>query len=206
MFNKPSIGFLTKDGQAPFGDKVTVVVQKMTGNTNFPSPTPALNVVETSFDAYTVAAADAVKGGVEATAIRNARRAELSSLLRQLANYVSATANGDLEILLSSGFPVQKPSRTPIGPLPAPDAPVVSQGPVSGSLSASSRPVRGASSYNWSIALESTPDVNVQTAQTTGARASFSGLTPGQVYLVSLNAVGSAGTSDWSDYGSLMVI
>ena len=65
-------------------------------------------------------------------------------------------------------------------------------------------PVRGASSYNWSVALESKPDEDVQTSQTTGARAAFDGLAPGVVYVVSVNAVGSAGVSDWSDYGSLM--
>ena len=58
----------------------------------------------------------------------------------------------------------------------------------------------------WSLALESAPEVDVQTAQTTGARTDFSGLTPGKVYVVSLNAVGAAGVSNWSDFGSLMVI
>lgn len=111
-----------------------------------------------------------------------------------------------MEKLLSSGFPVQKAGRTPIGPLPAPNAPVVSQGALSGVLDAATAPVCGASSYNWSVALESAPDVAVKTAQTTGARASLDGLTPGKVYLISLNAIGAAGTSDWSDYGSLMVI
>ncbi len=48
--------------------------------------------------------------------------------------------------------------------------------------------------------------MDVQTAQTTGARALFSGLTPGQIYVISLNAVGAAGVSDWSDYGTLMVV
>ena len=64
----------------------------------------------------------------------------------------------------------------------------------------------GASSYNWSAALQTTPEVDAQTAQTTGGRVTFSGLTPGKVYLISVNTVGSAGTSDWSDYGSLMAI
>ena len=203
---KPAIGFLTKDGQAPFTDKVTAILQWMANNPAYPTPLPTLALVQTAFDAYKVAAADAVQGGVQNTAIRDARRAELVSLLRQLAAYVSATANGDLEKLLSSGFPVQKPGRSPIGPLPAPDAPAVAQGPVSGALKATAAPVRGAYAYNWSVALESAPDKDVQSAQTTGARASFSGLTPGQVYVVSLNAVGAAGVSDWSDYGSLMVI
>jgi hypothetical protein len=34
----------------------------------------------------------------------------------------------------------------------------------------------------------------------------FEDLTAGQVYNVEANGVGSAGTSDWSDVGSLMVI
>jgi len=102
----------------------------------------------------------------------------------------------------------QRLSGAKAGPhaLPAPQAPRVSQGAVSGTLNAAASPVYGASAYNWSVALESAPDKDVQSAQTTGARASFSGLTPGQVYVVSLNAVGAAGVSDWSDYGSLMVI
>ncbi len=88
----------------------------------------------------------------------------------------------------------------------APDAPTVVQGPVTGSLKATSAPLYGASSYNWSAALQSAPETDVKTAQTTGARAEFTGLTPGQIYVVSLNAVGTAGVSDRSDAGTLMVV
>jgi hypothetical protein len=203
---KPAIGFLTKDGQGSFTDKVTAVLQWMTNNPSYPNPAPALGTVQTAFDTYKVATADASQGGKQNTAVRNARREELNGLLRQLASYVSATANGNLEVLMSSGFPVQKASRTPVGPLPAPDAPTVVQGPVTGSLKATSTPLYGASSYNWSVALQSAPDTDVQTAQTTGARAEFTGLTPGQTYVVSLNAVGTAGVSNWSDGGTLMVV
>ena len=203
---KPAIGFLTKDGQGAFADRVAAILQWMTGNQSYPNPVPALGAVQTAFDSYKVAAADAAQGGKQNTAVRDARRQELTGLLRQLASYVSATDNGNLEVLISSGFPVQKPSRTPIGPLPAPDAPVVVQGPVTGSLKATSAPVYGASSYNWSVALLATPETDVKTAQTTGARAKFTGLTPGQVYLIALNAVGTSGVSNWSDAGTLMVV
>ena len=80
---------------------------------------------------------------------------------------------------------------------------MVTQGAVTGSITVAAPPVYGASSYNWSVALDSAPEVEVQT---TGARTAFNGLTPGKVYLVLLNAVGAAGVSDWSDSGSLMVI
>jgi len=33
----------------------------------------------------------------------------------------------------------------------------------------------------------------------------FDGLTPGQIYNVQLNAVGTAGASDWSGPGELMI-
>jgi hypothetical protein len=201
---KPSIGFLTVDGEAPFTDKTTTILEWMKNNPKYPTPLPTLAVVQTAFDAYKVATADAAQGGKENIAIRNARRAELVSLLRQLANYVSATADGDMETLLSSGFPVQKTGRTPIGPLPPPNAPVVRRGPVSGTLLAVTAPVFGASVYNWRVALASAPSVYVQTKQSTAARFLFETLTPGQIYNIQLNAVGAAGTSDWSDDGSGM--
>ena len=50
------------------------------------------------------------------------------------------------------------------------------------------------------------PHVAKYDIQTTAARNIFSGLTPGQVYFVQLNAVGSAGPSDWSDDGETMVM
>ena len=203
---KPAIGFLTSDGQALFAEKVTTILEHLKNNPHFPTPTPTLAVVQTAFDTYKVAAAEAVQGGRDNTAIRNSRRAELVALLRQLASYVNGTASENLDALLSSGFPIQKTARTPVGPLPAPGAPVITQGAVSGTITVAAPPVHGASSYNWSVALESAPDVEVQTAQTTGARAEFGGLTPGKVYVVSLNAVGAAGVSNWSDFGSLMVI
>ena len=127
-------------------------------------------------------------------------------MLRQLANYVSATANGDLETLISSGFPIQKTTRTPVGPLPPPYAPYLSQGPVTGSLRAVLSPVYGAFTYNWRLALASAPNVYVKTAQTTGGRVMFEGLTPGQTYFLQANALGAAGTSDWSDVATLMVV
>ena len=202
---KPAINFFTRDGQAPFTEKVTTILEWMKSNPAFPAPTPTLAVVEAAFEDYKVTTAYAAQGGTQNIAVRNARRAELVLMLRPLASYVNGAANGNMEKLLSSGFPVQKPARTPVGPLPAPLAPVLTQGAVTGSISAVARPVYGASSYNWKVILQSAPGVPVQTAQTTSARADFHGLTPGQTYLVCLNAVGSAGTSDWSDTGSLMV-
>lgn len=56
------------------------------------------------------------------------------------------------------------------------------------------------------LMLASAPTVFVQQSQTTAGRNTFSGLTPGQVYVVEWNAMGSAGPSDWSDAGETMVV
>src|SRR5438477_891236 len=166
---KPAIGFLTKDGDAQLDQDTETIIASMTGNANFPTPSPTLVVITTALSAFTIALADAADGGVEKTAIKNAKRAELVPLLRQLSSYVFATANGDMTKLLSSGFPAQKTTRSPIGPLPAPGTPFLSQGAVTGSLDASAGPVAGAYIYNWRLSLASKPSEFVKQLQTTAA-------------------------------------
>ena len=61
MNTKPAIGFLTKDGQGSFTDKVTAILQWMTDNPSYPTPVPALGSVQTAFDTYKVATADAAQ-------------------------------------------------------------------------------------------------------------------------------------------------
>jgi hypothetical protein len=206
MVVKPAIGFLSSSSDALLLTGSQTIVNSLTGNTDYPTPTPTLVTVSAAVAAFTVAIANAAGGGKEETAIKNAKRAELVSLLRQLASYVGVTCGGDLAKLLSSGFPTWKPTKSPIGVLPAPYSPVATAGPKSGQLSAVSYPVFGAYTYNWRLALASAPTVFVQEIQTTAASNVFSGLTPGQVYTVQLNAVGSAGASDWSDDGETMVM
>ena len=46
----------------------------------------------------------------------------------------------------------------------------------------------------------------IKDAQTTAASASFYDLTPGEIYNIEAQVIGSAGPSDWSDAGSLMVV
>jgi hypothetical protein len=202
---KPAIGFLTKDSDPQLDQDTETIIASMTGNANFPTPSPDLVVVTAALTAFTIALADAADGGTEKTAIKNARRAQLEALLRQLASYVFATASGDMTKLLSSGFPAQKTARPPIGPLPTPATPFLSQGPVTGSLNAATSPINGSYIYNWRVALASAPTVFVKQVQTTAASNTFEDLTPGQIYNVQLNAVGAAGTTDWSGPGELMI-
>jgi len=206
MIVKAAIGFLSKDSDEKLAKDVQSAITGMTDNANFPKPTPGLADVTAALIAFTVALADAVNGGKEMTSIKNANRAELVSLMRQLASYVTETSNGDMTKLLSSGFPYQKPNRVSVGTLPAPGSPLLRQGALSGQLDARVPPIYGAYTFNWRLALSSAPNTYVQTVQTTGSSVTFEGLTAGQTYAVTANAVGSAGPSDWSDDAELMVV
>jgi len=203
---KTQISFLNTHKDDELIGDTQAVINGLTNNPNFATPIPALADVSAALAAFTTAVAEAVNGGKEQTVAKKARRAELAALLRQLASYVTVTSNGDMEKLLSSGFPYQKPTRSPVGTLPPPAAPTLRFGPKAGQLDATIAPVYGSSAYNWRVALASDPDTFVQTAQTTGGRCIFVGLTPGKVYSVQANAVGSAGPSDWSDAADLMVV
>ena len=207
MIVKPAIRYLLEASDAQIIVIVNTALAAILANVAiFATPVPALATIQTALAAFIVAVQEAALGGPAQTAIKNAKRADLAALMRLLANYVGAVANGDLGILLLSGLPNQKPTREPIGPLPKPQPPIALQGPNSGTLAAGTAPVYGAGSYNWRLALTSAPTVYVRTAQTTAARADFTGLTAPERYNVTVNAVGSPGTTDWSDDGTTMIV
>ena len=206
MITKPSITFLNLDSDPQLIVDTETILTSMTGNASYPAPSPTLAAVTTAKNDFATALANAADGGVTLTAIKNDKRAVLVGLLRNLANYVQVACNGDLTVLMSSGFPIQKPQRAPIGTLPAPTGLTLNLGELSGELYAVVSPVFGASVYNWRLAAATAPNTVLQTAQTTGGRTTFTGLTPGVVYVAQVNAVGSAGPSDWSQPVSQMAV
>lgn len=206
MIVKPSVSFLNSDSDSQLIVDTNTIITSLTGNASYPTPTPTLAAITTALDAFSTALADAAGGGVTLTATKNDKRDDLTNLLRELASYVQVACKGDLTVLLTSGFPIQKPQRNPIGVLPAPVNVAISLGARSGELDAAMPPVFGAAIYNWKLMAANAPTVVLQTAQTTSASNSFAGLTPGTVYVAQVNAVGSAGPSDWSEPVSQMVV
>ncbi len=209
MVVKASISELNKATAQDVWSRAEIVIEALTNNaTIFDKPNPDVPTLQGSNDLLKEAILryETVGGGKLPAAAVKARRADMVGLLRLEASYVTSRANGDMEILLKGGFPIQKPTRTPIGQLDAPDAPSVTQGKLSGQLNAATTPLYGGMAYLWRVALDSAPEVYVQTAQTTAGKVSFSGLTAGETYNLAVNAVGTAGPSDWSEPGSLMVI
>ncbi|MBV9009058.1 MAG: hypothetical protein JO354_07825 [Verrucomicrobia bacterium] len=201
---KPTVNFLSTSTDSDLALSVSAIIKGMTNNPVYPNPLPSLVTIDTARAAFVSAITDASFGGVLQTATKNARRAELVSLVRQLASYVAVACGGDLVSLLSSNFPIHKPTRDPIGRPDRPPMPKLSHGDQSGKIKASTKPVRGVFIYNWTVGLASDLGTITQQAQSTGAKISFNGLTPGQIYLVAVNAVGAAGLSDFSEPAPLM--
>ena len=206
MIVKPAISFLTVYPDPDLVIDVKKILVAMTGNASFPKAAALLLLVQAALDAFTTALANARDGGTTLTALKNQKREALCGLVRSLALDVTDECKGDLTVLLSSGFPIQKPEHYPIGDLPAPGAPVLTLGTHSGELDASVPPVNGALTYNWQVMLKSAPTVVVYETETSSASATLPNLPPGQICLVQANAVGTAGTSDWSPAAALMVV
>ena len=181
------------------------VVIMLTGNPNFTTAFPALTIVTTAIDSLETANGAAMGGDRVDISVRRTAKAELLSLMRQLAAYVQSQGGSDRTVLLGSGFDITEVPES-IGPVATPPTPIVRQGQTTGQLRARTQKVAGAYAYNFRLALASAPTVYLQTVQTTSSRATFDGLTPGQTYIVQVNALGTAGASDWSGAGSWMVI
>jgi hypothetical protein len=206
MIVKPAIGFVRTDSDAQLVTDAETIITSMTDNPRYPTPSPALAVITTAVNDFSISIANAANGGTNLTAIKNAKRTALGALLRELGSYLGVACKGDMADLLSSGFPIQKPKRVPAGVLPAPATPVLSLGTRSGELAANTTRVPNGYTYNWRVAHVSALHTYVQQVQTTAARDIFEGLTPGQIYVVDVNVVGSAGPSDWSDAAQIMIV
>ena len=204
MNPKISVGFLGTDSNADLVISVETITSALTGNPNFPpadSGVADVITLNTQFKNATVAASD---GGMALTAARNAKREELCMRMRTLAAYVQANGKNDLTILLSSGFPMQKGTRTPATILPAPIVQSIGAGSNSGTVIMKVAAL-GAQVYNWRCFLASAPQTIIDLSQSTAATTLFTGLTPGQSYGFQANATNSAGTSDWSAPAPLIV-
>ncbi len=206
MIVKPSINFVNQDSDAELIKSTHIILAAMTDNPSYPNPTPGLDIVTAALSEFTTAVANAADGGMTLTAIKNQKREALAALLRNLASYVTITCDGNLATLLSSGFPAQKSQRTPATIPVAPTDLIVSLGILSGELDADIPPVYGAATYNWQLFAATAPTLILQREQTTGGRTAFKGLTPGVIYGIQVNAVGSAGTGDWSNPTLKMVV
>lgn len=82
------------------------VIAALTGNPNFPTPSPTLASVATLKDNLVASCAAASDGGRTLTALKNGDRKALIDAMRLLASHVEDNSGADLATMLSSGFGV----------------------------------------------------------------------------------------------------
>ena len=197
---------LSRLGPTAMVAKARYIEQRMTGNPAFPDPAPSLADVGLAREALEAAITPAVDGGRTARAIRNARKDELKLLLDQLAGYVASRAEGNELAILSSGYEVRQTSA----PLPEPTAPVDLRAELSahpGRVDLTWAAPRGAVTYHVQVNRVSPDDANAWelVGVTTRSRYSVSGLDAAKPSWFRVSAIGTAGTSAWSDPAQSMV-
>lgn len=185
--------------------KAQLIISSLTGNANFPTPTPTLAALQTALDAFSEALVKAGTGNRVDIAIKNEAREVLIDLMRSLCTYVNFTANGERSILLSSGFSISK-EREPVI-ITKPQNLKVENGLSSGELLVSVSSVKGASAYLHEYTTDATlaPAGWVSNATTT-SKALLNNLQPGTMYYCRVGAVGANGQLVYSDAVSRMVI
>jgi len=203
MIVKPAIQWINTDTDALFINNSSVVLTALADNVAiYSTPVPPLPEIQTALDNLSDGIAATVNGGQAATINKNNLRLVAANLMRQLAAYVTVACKGSMPNLILSGFPPQKPVRTPVGPLPQPQGLTVNHGSQLGQLVAKVNPVFGAANYNYRL-TPGTAGATPVTEQDTASTHTFSGLTAGVNYKIEVNALGAAGPSDWSNPGSL---
>ena len=204
MIVKAAISWLTQLSDLIVCNIVDVIVAEMTGNPTFPLPLPAIPEVVVANDAAKAAIVATANGDRVSYAIKDAKMAELAAVVRPLAYYVTITSGGDMAKLLSSGFPIQQPTRQKIGPLPTPTAPVAEPGSMHGTVHAATEAIHGTYIYRWRAATVEAPTLYVAEMQTTKANALLTGLTRGGIYNIQVSAVGAAGPTEWSNAANIV--
>lgn len=179
-----------------YADRALLIVAQaiaaaLTGNLYFPTTNPTVATLQTAIGDYTAALAAAALGGKNNIAAKNARRADLIAVLTSLALDIMKQADGDLQKLISSGFPLSK-DKTPLGPLGDPQILKLEDGALSGSLVVSINKVTGAQTYGYEYTLDPLTNDSQWTSEIDNKiKHTFSDLEAGKKYWVRVIAYGN---------------
>lgn len=194
----------SKFTDADFGSESQGIMTSMNISPNFPNPTPPLATVNNAVSNYFTALADAQTRDKVKIAYKNEKRSELESLLVQLGNFVTFTANGDRTLLVSSGFKLSKESES--APITKPENLQVVDGLNAGELIVSVTGVLNAKSYVHEYTTDPlSPQPKWVTTTTTSRKLVLKGLEKAKEYWCRVAAVGSSGQFVYSDTISRIV-
>lgn len=183
------------------------IVTKLTGNAAFTTPVPALLVVSgtanTAEAAYNEAQA-AQLTSKQKTAAQDAQETALNAVLTQLAAYVESASGGDEAKILSTGLSVRS-APVSIGTPAQVQALAATAGDDEGEIDLSWDAAAGAKSYSIELSTVGGTGPWTPCRIVTKSSATVDGLTPGARVWFRVNAIGTAGSSPWSDPATKMV-
>jgi type IV secretory pathway VirJ component len=181
------------------------VITCMTGNTSFAKSPVSMADLTKLVGTFDGAVSAALAGGKALTAAKQAARDELLAALQKIAAYVQIVADGDMALLLASGFTAINSSRSPQAKL---DVPLILGVENEGTMKLAVRlqSVANASAYEVrAVNGATTPASSMISTQ--ARRVVIGNLTPGTTYNISARAIGgSEGYSEWCDPVSHMAI
>lgn len=181
----------------------------MKDNTLFPAPKPEMADYEVLVNDYRTKHEIAATRGsqLEKKARDNARERVLEAM-RQLAFYVNVVADGDGEVLASSGFMLVPPPKTGNHPVVMVGM-RLEDGRISGEVKFSFTPQKNISEYEYCYATTLAADNQPQWGEifsTSTSRSNYiSGLTPGDKVYFRVRARNNKGIGDWSEHIYLIV-
>jgi hypothetical protein len=181
--------------------RALAIVSAMTGNPNFPSPTPPLGTISSAIEALADAEAKTLSRASVTFPERDQARFALHGLLLELRFYVQRIADGDAErataIIESAGMYVKRPS---IRPPRVFKAKRIASGAIALIVPSASK----YASYEWAISHDE-KETWASLPPTKQATTTVRELTPGSRVYFRYRAVTPAGPTDWRDPISIIV-
>ena len=178
------------------------IVEAMTDNPAFPSPTPPLATVSEAIQKLQAAQSATLSRTKGAVTVRDEVRHVLARQLEQLKSHVQMMADASIEtsasIVQSAGIGVRK---TPVQP---PRVFAAKRGAVSGSVTLVTRVAARRAAYHWQYSTDA-GKTWVAAPSTLQARTSISGLSPGVTAAFRYRPMTKNGEGDWSEPNSLIV-
>lgn len=183
-------------------DLAKQIIASLTGNANFPTPTPTLaqlNTITGNLQTAHDEAQAARQVSKNKTAVRDQMEDVFDDAFTKLAGYVSSISGDDEALITSAGMDVAQP-KTPAGPTGTPTNFNSSTGDSDGEIDLSCNSVPGAQSYVFEQSTQAPPNAAWTHLQTTTKSShTATGLASGTRYWFRVAAVGPNGQGGWSD-------
>ncbi|MBL1408690.1 fibronectin type III domain-containing protein [Sphingobacterium faecale] len=174
----------------------------MKNNVKFPDPKPDMADYELLVNDFRSKHEMAVTGGQLERKARDNARDKILSAMRQLAFYVNVVADGDGEVLASSGFMLVPPPKAKGHPTVMVGM-RLEDGRMSGEVKFAFTPQKNISEYEYCYATELDEEkapIWGETKSTSTSRTNYiSGFTPGEKVYFRVRARNNKGIGDWSE-------